>query len=283
MKTVLQSIFKLLPATALASICAVGAAYGQALQPNQTYGFSGGKIVLFTYEENFDCVDQPTNDLNYNNVPAQSDSSEFQTPICQAGIQPTIDPTGAKASTTAVLYVLVPMFSVNDDQNPNDAIACPAGVRLSTICGAVLGKTLIKLFGAVPEGFKTKPMVYTDCPNPGAAPGTCTMHSSTIDLGKVLVALGKLPAPAGNVFLPSPNHSHVITYSGATGKPIWWEVEPVLVLNLADWPTKDGSSGITSVAGLQAAEKTGDAVEVPSNFYLFFSSQPMSNSMMDMR
>jgi hypothetical protein len=33
-----------------------------------------------------------------------------------------------------------------------------------------------------------------------------------------------------------------------------------------------GASGITSVAKIHAAEKTGDAVEAPSNFFLFFGS-----------
>ncbi|MGB6488140.1 MAG: hypothetical protein WBE91_14785 [Steroidobacteraceae bacterium] len=283
MKKVKHSIFKLLPAMALASAFAVGAAYGQSLQPNQTSGFSNGKLELFTYTQSFDCVDQAKDDLNYNGVLAQSDPGEFQTPICQAGIQPTMDPTGMTPNPQDYLYVLIPFFSVNDDQNPNDAIPCPTGVRLSTLCGPVLGKTLIKLFGAVPEAYKAKPMIYTQCPTPGEMPGTCTMHASTVDLGKVLVALGKLPGPAGNVFLPTPNHSHVITNADATQSAIWWEVIPVLVTNLADFPTEDGSSGITSVAALQAAEKTGDAIQVPSNFFLFFSSKEMSSSMMDMR
>ena len=283
MKSVQRSIFKLLPAMALASLCAVGAAYGQSLQPNQTYGFSGGNIVLFTYLQSFDCVDQAKDDLNYNGVLAQSDPGEFQTPICQAATQPTMDPTGMTPNPQDFLYVLIPFFSVNDDQNPNDAIACPTGVRLSTLCGPALGKTLIKLFGAVPEAYKAKPMIHTDCPTPGEMPGTCTMHASTVDLGKVLVALGKLPGPAQNVFLPTPNHSHVITNADANQSAIWWEVIPVLVTNLADFPTADGSSGITSVAALQAAEKTHDAIQVPSNFFLFFSSRKMSNSMMDMR
>ena len=33
-----------------------------------------------------------------------------------------------------------------------------------------------------------------------------------------------------------------------------------------------GASGITSVAKIHAAEKTGDAVEAPSNSFLFFGS-----------
>lgn len=279
MKTAQRFIFRLLPAIALASISAAGAAYGQSLQPNQTYGFSGGKLVLFTYLQNFDCVDQPKDDLNYNGVLAQSDPGEFQTPICQAATQPTMDPTGMTPNPMDFLYVLIPFFSVNADQNPNDAIPCPPEVRLSTLCGPALGKTLIALFGALPEAYKAKPMIHTDCPTPGELPGTCTMHASTVDLGKVLVALHKLPGPAKNVFLPTPNHSHVITNEDANQSAIWWEVIPVLVTDLADFPTQDGSSGITSVAALQAAEKRGDAIQVPSNFFLFFSSKEMSSMM----
>lgn len=273
MKPTKRSFSRLLLGAAFASIFAFGSAHGQALQPNQTLGFSNGKLVKFTYQQNYDCVDQPRDDLDYNGMAAQSDAGEFQTPICQAAIQPTIDPTGVNASKSAILYVLVPMFSLNDDQNPDDAIACPPEVRLSTLCGRALGTTLIKLFGAVPEAYKAKPLVPTDCPNPGSPPGTCTMHASTVDLGKVLVALGKLPAPAKNVFLPTPNHSHVIDNSLANTKAIWWEVVPVLVTDPYDWPNEDG--GIKSVAELKEAEREGDAVQVPSNFFLFFSSHKM--------
>lgn len=276
MKSRLLSIPRLVLVLALASIFAVASAQGQSLAPNQTQGFSNGKLVKFTYQENFDCVEQPLDDLDYNHMPARSDSGEMQTPICQAGIQPTVDPTGENAKHTAILYVLVPMFSVNDDQNPDDAIPCPPEVRLSTLCGRALGTTLIKLFGAVPEAYKAHPLVFTDCPNPGSPPGTCTMHASTVDLGKVLVALGKLPAPAQNVFLPTPNHSHVIANDRAnTRRAIWWEVVPVLVTSVADWPPENGSSGITSVKDLRIAEAKGDAVQVPSNFFLFFSSEKM--------
>ena len=276
MKPTKRSILKLLPAAVLAALFAVGGAYAQSLQPNQTEGYAHGKLVKFTYQQNFACVDQPKDDLDYNGVLAQSDSGEFQTPICQAGIQPTIDPTGDNAKTTAILYVLVPMFSLDNDQNPDDAIPCPNGVRASTLCGPALGKVLIELFGAVPEAYKIKPLVFTDCPGPGSMPGTCTMHASTVDLGKVLVALGKLPAPATNVFLPTPNHSHVIANGRAnTGRAIWWEVEPVLVVDPADWPDQAGNYGITSVRKLRKAEQHGQAIQVPSNFFLFFSSKSM--------
>lgn len=244
------------------------------LQPNQTMGFAGGQSVVFSYTQNFDCLDQNTSDLDFNGVLAQSDPAEFQTPICQAATQTTIDPTGGPASNTAVLYVLVPMFSTNSDTNPADAIACDpaAGFRTGTLCGTALGTELVKLFGYIPEAFEEKPAVYTDCPNPGSPAGTCTMHASSIDLSKVLAALGKIPSATSNIFLPTPNHSHVIASDRAVTTPIWWEVEPVLVLNAQDWPPEAGGSGITSVTALNAAIAAKQAIEVPSNFYLFFGS-----------
>ncbi len=246
-----------------------------SLKPNQTLGFGDNQLLKFTYEQNFDCVDQPKDDLNFNGVLAQSDPSEFQTPICQVGIQPTVDPTGlhGSADLTEPLYVLVPMFSVDNDQNPDDAISCK-NVVAGTNCGPALGSTLISLFGAIPEAFKAKPLVYTQCPDPNLPPGTCTMHASRLDLGPVLVALGILKPPVSNVFLPTPNHSHVVLNIDVSQPAIWWQVIPVLVLNPSDWPTADGSSGITSVAKMRAAEKAADAVQAPSNFYLFFASYP---------
>jgi hypothetical protein len=244
------------------------------LMPNQTRGFGKGEPLTFTYTQNFTCIHQPRSDLDHNGVRAQSDPGEFQTPICQAATEPTI-------KDSEPLYVLVPMFSLNNDHNPDDAIACPAGVRPTTLCGPALGHTLIKLFGAIPEAFKKKPLVYTQCPDPGSPPGTCTMHSSSIDLGKVLVALGKLPAPATNVFLPSPNHSHVVNDDAIKTAAIWWQVIPVLVTDPGCWPTKGAHSGITSTAKLHASERRGVAIEVPSNFFLFFKSSPMHGMAMN--
>jgi hypothetical protein len=198
-----------------------------------------------------------------------------QSPICQAGTDPTINPpgkTGNATKTTDPLFVLIPMFSVDNDQNPKDAISCKDVVP-GTICGEALGNALIQFFGAVPEGFKAKPMVYSQCPDPGLPPGTCTMHASQVDLAPVLAALGLISnPPTSNVFVPTPNHSHVLADNAINQSAEWWQVEPVLVLSQNDWPPQNGSSGITSFAALKAAEKAGDAIEVPSNFFLFFSS-----------
>ena len=267
----------------LALALMAGTAFAQkpgSLQANQTYGFGAGKLLKFTYTENFDCIDQPNSDLNFNGIPADMDPGEMQIPICQVGTQPTINPPGQvgnPAVTTEPLYVLAPLFSVDNDQNPNDAISCD-NVVTGTLCGPALGSTLITLFGSLPEAFKAKPLVYTQCPDPGTAPGTCTMHASRLDLGPALVALGLLPPPTTNVFLPTPNHSHVVINPDINIKAIWWQVIPVLVFSQSDWPNESGTSGITSEHALRVAEQAGAATEVPSNFFLFFSSYTTSSS-----
>jgi hypothetical protein len=253
-----------------------GGALWAQLAPNQTQGFGNNRLVTFTYLQSFDCVDQPTLDLDFNGKPAQSDPNEMQTPICQPITEPTQDPAGVDIKHTAHLYVLIPMFSVDHDTNPNDAMPCPSGGRPGELCGPALGAALIKLFGFVPEAWKTKvnPAITTQCPDPNnAVPGTCTMHASSVDLSKTLFALGKTGPPATPVFVPTPNHSHVVDNSRVNTGPIWWEVRPVLVMGQGDWPAADGSSGITSASLMDDAEAAGRAIEVGSNFFLFFSSE----------
>jgi hypothetical protein len=263
-------------AAAVASV--TFAAHGAVAQlaPNQTNGFGNGKPVTFTYLQNFDCVDEPMLDLDFNGIPAQSDPNEMQTPICQPITEPSADPSGAELKHTAHLYVLIPMFSVDNDKNPNDAMACPNGGRPGELCGADLGTALISLFGFVPEAWKTtvNPAISTQCPDPNhPEPGTCTMHASSVDLSKTLFALGKTGPPTAPIFVPTPNHSHVVDNSRINTAPIWWQVRPVLVMDPSDWPAADGSSGITSSRAMDAAEAAGRAIEVGSNFFLFFSSK----------
>ena len=259
-------------------LTATAACAQTVMAPNQTPGFGAGQLLTLTYTQNFDCIDQPPDDLNYNHILAAVDPGEMQIPICVVGSQPTINPpgqTGNPQQTTAPLYVLVPMFSVNNDQNPNDAISCN-NVVPGTLCGPQLGQTLIELFGAVPEAFKATPLVFTQCPGPLLPPGTCTMHASRLDLGPVLAALGFIPPPTQNVFLPTPNHSHVVDNDDISDPAIWWQVIPVLVLDPNIWPPQNGSSGLTSTAAIEAAEQAGQAVQAPSNFFLFFSTTPNS-------
>src|SRR6266567_6163487 len=85
-------------------------------------------------------------DLDFNHILAQSDPNEMQTPICQAVTEPTQDPTGGNIKHTAHLYVFIPRFSVDNDQNPNDAMPCPNGGRPGELCGTALGNALISLF-----------------------------------------------------------------------------------------------------------------------------------------
>jgi hypothetical protein len=267
------SVIRLAMLAAVALIAAGASA--QTLTPNQTLGFGADQLLKFTYTENFDCIDQPGDDLDFNGIVAAKDPNEMQIPICQAGRQPSINPPGQVGNpfnTTEPLFVLVPLFSADNDQNPNDAIPCGSSVVTGSLCGPALGAEMITLFGALPEAFKAKPIVYTQCPEPGSPAGTCTMHASRVDLGPVLVELGYIPPPNSNVFVPTPNHSHVVINADINVKPIWWQVIPVLVTNPSDWPTKDGSSGITSVKKLEVAEAAGTAIVAPSNFFLFFSS-----------
>jgi hypothetical protein len=261
---------------AVAACAGLAFAAGNAsaqLAPNQTNGFGNGKIITFTYLQNFDCVDQPNLDLDLNGIKAQSDPNEMQTPICQVVTEPTQDPTGGKIKHTAHLYVLVPMFG--SDQNPNDAMDCPNGGRPGELCGADLGKARISLFGPVPEAWKKTPSVKTQCPDPNnPVPGTCTMHASSVDLSVLLVGMPGIPnPPTGPLFVPTPNHSHVVDNGFLNTGAIWWEVRPILIMHQEDWPTPDGSHGITSSKAMDAAEAAGRAVEVGSNFFLFFKSK----------
>jgi hypothetical protein len=274
------------PAFALAIAVSLTAfAPAQKSKANQTQGYGNGKLLTFTYTQSFDCVDQPNTDLNFNGVAADKDPGEMQTPICQVGTSPTINPpgkTGDAQKTTDPIYVLVPMFSSDNDQNPNDAISCNKVVA-GTICGPTLGSTLISLFGALPEAFKAKPSVFTQCPEAGGAAGTCTMHAQRLDLGPALVALGYLKPPVANTFVPSPNHSHVLANEDINLAAEWWQVIPVLVLQASDWPSKDGSTGLTSETAITAAISAGRAVEAPSNFFLYFASHTQGMAGMQMQ
>lgn len=256
------AVFWLVLASAAAPAQAAGE--GARLAPNQTLGFGADRLVRFTYTQSFSCVDEPRDDRNYNGVAAQSDPGEFQTPICQVGAPPTIDPTGIPIGQSEPLYVLVPFFDTSAQPDAAEAFS-PA-----------LGSTLISLFGFVPEAFKTHPGVDVQCPDPASKPGTCTMHASQLDLFPALAALGKLPKfPKANVFLPTPNHSHLVNDDVLNVKAIWWQVIAVLVTDEADWPDAQGEKGITSAAKLAAAETAGHAVEAPSNFFLFFDSKTL--------
>lgn len=201
---------------AAAVLCLTFATVGASAQQasNQTHGFGADQLLTFTYTQNFDCVDQPLLDLDFNGIPAESDPNEMQTPICQPITEPTQDPTGGPIANTAHLYVLLPMFSVDNDRNPNHAMRCPNGGRPGELCGARVGEALVKFFGFIPEAWKEKvnSAITTQCPDPNhRIPGTCTMHASSVDLSTTLVALGKIPGPPkAPIFVPTPNHSHVV-------------------------------------------------------------------------
>src|SRR5215831_13000049 len=90
-------------AVAMCACVAMAGNAGAQLTANQTNGFGNGRLVTFTYLQNFDCVDEPTMDLDFNNIKAQSDPNEMQTPICQPITEPTADPSGGDIKHTAHL------------------------------------------------------------------------------------------------------------------------------------------------------------------------------------
>lgn len=235
------------------------------LKPGQTNAFGNNQVLVFTYQQQFDCVVQPNDDRNYSGTIAAKDTEQFQNPECQIGAPSTIDPTGRSIMKTDPVYVLVPFF----ETNPKTPAFTPA-----------LGKALKKLFGFVPDAFKTSPGVAVQCPDPAAVmAGTCTMHPPMIDLGPVLTALGKVP-PKTKVYVPMPNHDHLLPNSTINQGQEWWSVDTVLVTKASVWPGAKGGNGITSIAKLQAAQKAGLASKaVPSNFFLFFSSKAVSKMM----
>jgi hypothetical protein len=236
------------------------------LEVNQTDGYGDGDLLGFTYFQNFDCVHNPLGDLDQDGENAAVDPDEFQSPHCVIGKTSQFDPAGEAGSETEPLYVIVPLFDADNDDQAVGGLA----------------PTLRSIFGIVPDAFDPSPGVPVQCAEPGLPLtklkgefGTCTMHPMTIDVGPVLEALGKNPSGAV-VNVPLPNHSHVI--DGKNFGAIWWRIEVVFVTDKAMWPNVAGTRGINSVDRMDAAIKAGKALgPITSNFYLFFDSRELAH------
>lgn len=235
------------------------------LRANQTLGFGAGQLLRFTYQQQFDCVVQAFDDRNYSGKPAALDPSQFASPECQVGAPSSIDPTGANIRMTDKLFVIVPFFETNKN---------------SPAFSPKLGKALKKLFGFVPDAFKPNPGVSVQCPAPRDKPASCTMHPLQTDLGPLLTAL-KLVPPKTTLYVPLVDHSHILANSTINQKPEWWQVVVVLIEDPKAWPNANGTTGITSLAKLRAAQKNKQAsADVGTNFFLFFGSKTMGNGHM---
>ena len=227
------------------------------LAPNQTFGYGADKLLVFQYRQQFDCVVGPHSDLNSIGKPADEAPEQFKSPECAIGFTSPIAPSGKATSATDPLYILVPFFETN---------------KKTGAFTKQLGEALKKLFGFVPDAFKPDPGVAVQCPAPKDKPGTCTMHPLQINLGPVLVALGKLPKGT-NLYVPLVNHSHLLNNATINQKPEWWALTIVLVEDPKAWPNAQGTSGITSLAKLREAQSKKEAsADVPSNFFLYFGS-----------
>lgn len=247
----------------LAALEAAGQDPKRPIRANQTDGYGNDRLTAFTYFMNFQCIHEPSADLDRNGVRAETDPAEFQQPRCVVGEQPTLDPTGSPIGNTEPLYVIVPFFDADRDGQA----ASPA-----------LGDALGSLFGFVPDAFDPSPGVPVQCPEPGGPLtahrgefGTCTMHPATVDVGPMLAKVGLVPTNS-RVVVPTPNHSHII--DGANFGSIWWQIVVVLVTDPAVWPNVEGTRGLTSVSRMRAAQASGQALpDFASNFFLFFDSR----------
>ena len=257
------------------------------IRVDQTDGYADGKVTVFTYGQNYQCVHEPFDDRDGNGIPAAQDPPEFQKPICEVGFGTTvgIDPAGKPAGETEDLFVIVPFFDADHDGEAAGGLA----------------PTLQSIFGFVPDAFEetlwdtlhqpflvdSEPRVADmedrlESPEPGGALsaqkgefGTCTMHPTQIDYAQLLSEVRPdLFAGLKNLDLPLVNHSHIIR--GKNFKPVWWHLKVVLVTDQSAWPDVDATKGIRSVGDITAAQASGKALPtINSNFFLFFSSREL--------
>jgi hypothetical protein len=233
------------------------------LKANETLGFGADKLLLFNYKQQFDCVVGPYSDLNSIGKPADRAPEQFASPECAVGFQSKLAPSGKTLEQTDSLFILVPFFET-DPKTPAFTKA--------------LGKALKKLFGFVPDAFKPSPGVDVQCPTPQDKPGTCTMHPLQTNLGPLIAQLGLIPKGT-NLYVPLVNHSHLLPDETINQPREWWKLVVVLVEDPKAWPNAAGTTGITSIAKLRAAQTNKQAsADVPSNFFLYFSSYGLQSS-----
>jgi hypothetical protein len=319
----LRTPLALTAAFGLSILLVVGAGAAVSARPNvqiaanQTDAYGEGQVIVFTYSQSFDCVDEPANDLDHNGVMSQADPIEVNGPHCVAADSPTIDPAGRPTTNTAPLFVIVPFFETNAGvpaaTNPDCApgfgnIAALVTLHYLTVPCDSLGSALQGVtsalgfkradgHGIVPDAFKvptpgdpTK-VAPVQCPEPGPpltafkGPfGTCTTHTNTVDLGQVV---GSLFSPSLNVVrLPTPNHSHIIDANNYG--LVWWQVIVELVIDPSVWPDVNGdcpahTGCLTSVQALRNAQAAGKIFkgvngDIPTNFFLFFSADQFGHS-----
>jgi len=101
------------------------------IRVDQTDGYADGKVVVFTYGENYQCVHEPFDDRDGDGLPAAQDPDEFQKPVCEVGFgtKVGIDPAGEPATKTEDLFVIVPFFDADHDGEAAGGLAVVVGVE----------------------------------------------------------------------------------------------------------------------------------------------------------
>jgi hypothetical protein len=306
-------------AFAVSMLLVVGAGANTVGRPNvqiaanQTDAYGDGQVIVFTYGQSFDCVDDPADNIDQVNGPSQQDPREVNGPHCAAAFDAKVDPTGDPSNETAPLYVIVPFFETdptvpaanNDDCKKGFGNGTTQGIAdlvnlgyltvdcssmsgpLQTVTAALGLKRADHTTGIIPDAFKVPQagVAPVQCPEPGppltafTGPfGTCTTHTNTIDLGRVVGGILHLT----QVRLPTPNHSHII--DNADYGRVWWKVIVELVVDPSVWPDKNGNCPakvgcLTSTQAMRNAQAQHKIFggDVPTNFFLFFDAHPFNH------
>ncbi len=199
----------------------------------QTEGFGRGRPLIFDYTQNFFCP--------------QSAATAVGDLPCTVGVTPAVpNALDLEPDDIPDLVVIVPFFD-------KDGLGGPG-------------------LGAL-EAFDPTPAVDVQCPEPGEAFSTCTLHPGTLTLAPAVA--GALGLPAVATPIPLPNHSHVVRETPGGSVP--WDIFVALVTDPAIWPDKDGACTdagdcLTSIEAVQKAVANGQvfAGTVPSDLILFF-------------
>src|SRR5439155_20237688 len=97
-------------------VVGAGAAVGRPnvqIAANQTDAYGEGQVIVFTYQQSFDCVDGPADELDQNGIKSQQDPIEVNGHKCVAGRTSRLDTAGDASADTAPVFVILPFFYTN--------------------------------------------------------------------------------------------------------------------------------------------------------------------------
>ena len=185
---------------------ACGSAFAQnvkapKLAPDQSLGYGANHLTTFTYTQVSTAWISPkvtsTSTESRRHPIRPNFRFPFAKPVSSRRLTRPDSPSAASIPPSPCMFWF-PCFPWTTTRIPTTPSRVPASWKART--AGPHWAALDGLFGSLPEAFKATPLVYTQCPDPGLPAGTCTMHTSRLDLGLLLVQLGFLQPPAANFF-----------------------------------------------------------------------------------